>query len=90
MKAREFIKNSGCAIHRKEYRIMMYLPNQISWQEEYTALRECITLGIPTICLIDTNCNFCINIVVERILHCVLTSNNGYDARQVKGSFIID
>lgn len=26
-------------------------------QEEYTALRECITLGIPTICLIDTNCD---------------------------------
>uniref|UniRef100_UPI0030DF3D99 ribosomal protein S2 n=1 Tax=Myosurus apetalus TaxID=2071495 RepID=UPI0030DF3D99 len=24
---------------------------------EYTALRECITLGIPTICLIDTNCD---------------------------------
>jgi small subunit ribosomal protein S2 len=24
-------------------------------QEEYTALRECITLGIPTISLIDTN-----------------------------------
>nr|YP_010454276.1 ribosomal protein S2 [Thesium chinense]QYF09465.1 ribosomal protein S2 [Thesium chinense] len=26
-------------------------------QEEYTALRECIVLGIPTICLIDTNCD---------------------------------
>uniref|UniRef100_A0A3Q7JXC8 Small ribosomal subunit protein uS2c n=1 Tax=Solanum lycopersicum TaxID=4081 RepID=A0A3Q7JXC8_SOLLC len=25
--------------------------------EEYTALRECITLGIPTICLTDTNCH---------------------------------
>nr|YP_009403401.1 ribosomal protein S2 [Downingia cuspidata]ASA34594.1 ribosomal protein S2 [Downingia cuspidata] len=25
--------------------------------EQYTALRECITLGIPTICLIDTNCD---------------------------------
>nr|YP_009435215.1 ribosomal protein S2 [Lobelia malowensis]ATG25217.1 ribosomal protein S2 [Lobelia malowensis] len=25
--------------------------------EEYTALQECITLGIPTICLIDTNCD---------------------------------
>ncbi|KAK3409208.1 hypothetical protein EUGRSUZ_J01354 [Eucalyptus grandis] len=32
---------------------MTGLPDQ---QEEYTALRECITLGIPTICLIDTNC----------------------------------
>nr|YP_010361252.1 ribosomal protein S2 [Cratoxylum pruniflorum]UER39337.1 ribosomal protein S2 [Cratoxylum cochinchinense]UIF91988.1 ribosomal protein S2 [Cratoxylum cochinchinense]UNQ86812.1 ribosomal protein S2 [Cratoxylum pruniflorum] len=29
----------------------------IDQQEEYTALRECITLGIPTICLIDTNCD---------------------------------
>nr|YP_009895480.1 ribosomal protein S2 [Diptychocarpus strictus]QKK41939.1 ribosomal protein S2 [Diptychocarpus strictus] len=29
----------------------------IDQQEEYTALRECITLGIPTISLIDTNCN---------------------------------
>ena len=27
----------------------------VDQQEEYTALRECITLGIPTICLIDTN-----------------------------------
>lgn len=26
-------------------------------QREYIALRECITLGIPTICLIDTNCD---------------------------------
>nr|YP_009670959.1 ribosomal protein S2 [Passiflora arbelaezii]QCX30270.1 ribosomal protein S2 [Passiflora arbelaezii] len=26
-------------------------------KEEYTALQECITLGIPTICLIDTNCD---------------------------------
>nr|YP_010195201.1 ribosomal protein S2 [Flagellaria indica]UAA82183.1 ribosomal protein S2 [Flagellaria indica]ULQ65834.1 ribosomal protein S2 [Flagellaria indica]ULQ65920.1 ribosomal protein S2 [Flagellaria indica] len=26
-------------------------------QEEYTALRECAILGIPTICLIDTNCD---------------------------------
>nr|YP_010186945.1 ribosomal protein S2 [Dasymalla teckiana]QVL24642.1 ribosomal protein S2 [Dasymalla teckiana] len=25
--------------------------------EEYRALQECITLGIPTICLIDTNCD---------------------------------
>nr|YP_009540107.1 ribosomal protein S2 [Lunaria rediviva]AYQ22110.1 ribosomal protein S2 [Lunaria rediviva] len=29
----------------------------IDQQEEYTALRESITLGIPTISLIDTNCN---------------------------------
>nr|WBR76374.1 ribosomal protein S2 [Ceratostigma minus]WBR76456.1 ribosomal protein S2 [Ceratostigma minus] len=29
----------------------------VDQQEEYRALRECITLGIPTICLIDTNCD---------------------------------
>ncbi|KAL9419529.1 hypothetical protein AB3S75_037315 [Citrus x aurantiifolia] len=29
----------------------------VDQQEEYTALRECITLGILTICLIDTNCD---------------------------------
>ncbi|CAK9187557.1 unnamed protein product, partial [Ilex paraguariensis] len=29
----------------------------VEQHEEYTALRECITLGIPTICLIDTNCD---------------------------------
>nr|QFV18811.1 ribosomal protein S2 [Ceratocephala falcata] len=29
----------------------------VDQQGEYTALRECITLGIPTICLIDTNCD---------------------------------
>nr|YP_010362441.1 ribosomal protein S2 [Euphorbia schlechtendalii]UNS16231.1 ribosomal protein S2 [Euphorbia schlechtendalii] len=27
----------------------------VDQQKEYMALRECITLGIPTICLIDTN-----------------------------------
>ncbi|KAL9171807.1 hypothetical protein ABFS82_03G004500 [Erythranthe guttata] len=27
----------------------------VDQHEEYTALRECITLRIPTICLIDTN-----------------------------------
>nr|YP_009671297.1 ribosomal protein S2 [Passiflora affinis]QCX30593.1 ribosomal protein S2 [Passiflora affinis] len=26
-------------------------------QKDYTALRECITMGIPTICLVDTNCD---------------------------------
>ncbi|KAL1101945.1 hypothetical protein V6Z11_D05G330800, partial [Gossypium hirsutum] len=37
---------------------MMRLPNIViivDQQEEYTTLREFITLGIPTICLIDTN-----------------------------------
>nr|CAD45096.2 ribosomal protein S2 [Amborella trichopoda] len=29
----------------------------VDHQEEYTAIRECLTLGIPTICLIDTNCD---------------------------------
>nr|YP_009522772.1 ribosomal protein S2 [Vicia sepium]AXQ37201.1 ribosomal protein S2 [Vicia sepium] len=29
----------------------------VDQQDEYTALQECITLGIPTICLIDTNCD---------------------------------
>ena len=29
----------------------------VDQHEEYTALQECITLGIPTICLIDTNCD---------------------------------
>ncbi|KAL1340338.1 hypothetical protein HN51_026737 [Arachis hypogaea] len=29
----------------------------VDQQEEYTALRKCITLGIPMICLIDTNCD---------------------------------
>ena len=29
----------------------------VDQHKEYTALQECITLGIPTICLIDTNCD---------------------------------
>nr|QXX99991.1 ribosomal protein S2 [Allium semenovii] len=29
----------------------------VDQQKEYTALRECAILGIPTICLIDTNCD---------------------------------
>nr|CUR01333.1 rps2 [Acacia cerastes] len=28
----------------------------VDQQEEYMTLQECITVGIPTICLIDTNC----------------------------------
>lgn len=40
--------------------LLQLVPVFLEWidqQEEYTALRECITLGIPTICLIDTNCD---------------------------------
>nr|YP_009229467.1 ribosomal protein S2 [Aquilaria sinensis]YP_009459428.1 ribosomal protein S2 [Aquilaria yunnanensis]YP_009562051.1 ribosomal protein S2 [Aquilaria malaccensis]YP_009672554.1 ribosomal protein S2 [Aquilaria crassna]YP_009993130.1 ribosomal protein S2 [Aquilaria beccariana]YP_009993399.1 ribosomal protein S2 [Aquilaria rostrata]YP_009993488.1 ribosomal protein S2 [Aquilaria subintegra]YP_010427332.1 ribosomal protein S2 [Aquilaria agallochum]YP_010427426.1 ribosomal protein S2 [Aquilaria c len=29
----------------------------VEQQKEYTALRECIALGLPTICLVDTNCD---------------------------------
>nr|YP_010850203.1 ribosomal protein S2 [Lobelia zeylanica]WGH11702.1 ribosomal protein S2 [Lobelia zeylanica] len=29
----------------------------VDQHKDYTALRECITLGIPTICLVDTNCD---------------------------------
>nr|BDR61641.1 ribosomal protein S2 [Erycibe henryi] len=29
----------------------------VDQHKDYMALRECITLGIPTICLIDTNCD---------------------------------
>nr|YP_010479118.1 ribosomal protein S2 [Berberis aquifolium]YP_010480218.1 ribosomal protein S2 [Berberis pinnata]UVJ66893.1 ribosomal protein S2 [Berberis aquifolium]UVJ68193.1 ribosomal protein S2 [Berberis pinnata] len=29
----------------------------VDQQAEYKVLRECVTLGIPTICLIDTNCD---------------------------------
>nr|YP_009436525.1 ribosomal protein S2 [Cyphia dentariifolia]ATG26800.1 ribosomal protein S2 [Cyphia dentariifolia] len=29
----------------------------VDQHKEYTVLRECITLGIPTICVIDTNCD---------------------------------
>ncbi|KAF8098596.1 hypothetical protein N665_0263s0025 [Sinapis alba] len=34
-----------------------YIVIIIDQQEQYTSLREFITLGIPTISLIDTNCN---------------------------------
>ncbi|RYQ99116.1 hypothetical protein Ahy_B07g086984 [Arachis hypogaea] len=34
-----------------------YIVIIVDQQEEYTALRECITLGISTIFLIDTNCD---------------------------------
>jgi small subunit ribosomal protein S2 len=29
----------------------------IDQQKEFIVIQECITLGIPTICLIDTDCN---------------------------------
>ncbi|KAG6539756.1 hypothetical protein Mapa_018912 [Marchantia paleacea] len=29
----------------------------IDQQKEFTAIQECITLGIPTICLVDTDCD---------------------------------
>ncbi|KAL5560541.1 hypothetical protein UlMin_036752 [Ulmus minor] len=40
--------------------LLVWLPDIviiIDQQEEYMALQECITLGIPTICLINTNCD---------------------------------
>jgi small subunit ribosomal protein S2 len=41
-------------------RYMTKLPDIViivDQQHEITALKECITLGIPTICLVDTNCD---------------------------------
>nr|YP_009041044.1 ribosomal protein S2 [Tetraphis pellucida]AIB08529.1 ribosomal protein S2 [Tetraphis pellucida]QZJ47976.1 ribosomal protein S2 [Tetraphis pellucida] len=41
-------------------RYMTRLPDiviVIDQQKELTAIQECITLGIPTICLVDTDCN---------------------------------
>jgi small subunit ribosomal protein S2 len=39
---------------------MTSLPNIviiIYQQKKFTSIQECITRGIPTICLVDTNCN---------------------------------
>jgi small subunit ribosomal protein S2 len=41
-------------------RYMRDLPDLViivDQQQEYTALQECIKLGIPTICLVDTDCD---------------------------------
>lgn len=41
-------------------RYMTTLPDiviVIDQRKEFTAIRECITLGIPTICLVDTDCD---------------------------------
>nr|YP_010210824.1 ribosomal protein S2 [Paraboea dictyoneura]UBD08708.1 ribosomal protein S2 [Paraboea dictyoneura] len=64
-------KRDAAMLKRQLYRLQTYLggigikymtglPDVViivDQHEEYTALRECITLGIPTICLIDTNCD---------------------------------
>ncbi|XP_049378198.1 30S ribosomal protein S2, chloroplastic [Solanum stenotomum] len=62
-------KRDAAMLKRQLSRLQTYLggikymtrvPNIIiivDQHEEYTALRECITLGIPTICLTDTNCD---------------------------------
>ncbi|KAH1091136.1 hypothetical protein J1N35_018393 [Gossypium stocksii] len=49
---------SHLQIYLGRIKYMTKLPNSViivDQQDEYTALRECITLGIPTICLINTN-----------------------------------
>jgi small subunit ribosomal protein S2 len=43
-----------------EIKYMMSLPDIViimDQQKKFTAIQECITLGIPTICLVDTDCN---------------------------------
>nr|YP_009108431.1 ribosomal protein S2 [Genlisea margaretae]CDI43991.1 ribosomal protein S2 [Genlisea margaretae] len=62
-------KRDAATVKRQLYRLQTYLGGIkymtglpdiviiVDQHEEYTALRECITLGIPTISLIDTNCD---------------------------------
>nr|BAB72239.1 ribosomal protein subunit 2 [Cistanche tubulosa] len=62
-------RRDSAVVKRQLYRLQTYLGGIkymtrlpdiviiVDQHEEYTALRECITLGIPTICLIDTNCD---------------------------------
>ncbi|EPS73181.1 hypothetical protein M569_01576 [Genlisea aurea] len=62
-------KRDAAMVKRQLYRLQTYLGGIkymtglpdiviiVDQHEEYTALRECITLGIPTISLIDTNCD---------------------------------
>nr|YP_010891137.1 ribosomal protein S2 [Peperomia cookiana]YP_010891192.1 ribosomal protein S2 [Peperomia latifolia]WJK72587.1 ribosomal protein S2 [Peperomia cookiana]WJK72642.1 ribosomal protein S2 [Peperomia latifolia] len=68
-KLKHLPKRDAAMLKRKLYHLQTYLGGIkymtglpdiviiVDQQEEYTALRECITLGIPTICLIDTNCD---------------------------------
>ncbi|KAL6312159.1 hypothetical protein AAG906_021968 [Vitis piasezkii] len=50
-------KRDAAMLKRQLSHLQTYLGGIKYMTEEYTALRECITLGIPTICLIDTNCD---------------------------------
>ncbi|PIN01026.1 Mitochondrial/chloroplast ribosomal protein S2 [Handroanthus impetiginosus] len=62
-------KRDAAVMKRQLFRLQTYLGGikYMTWlpdiviivdqHQEYTALLECITLGIPTICLIDTNCD---------------------------------
>ncbi|KAI3925439.1 hypothetical protein MKW92_031400 [Papaver armeniacum] len=67
LQKRDFI--NATMLKRKLYHLQTYLGGIkymkglpdiviiVDQQEEYTALRECVTLEIPTIFLIDTNCD---------------------------------
>ncbi|TYH16097.1 hypothetical protein ES288_A05G091500v1 [Gossypium darwinii] len=49
-------KTGDSTVFRKEMQTrLLDIVIIVDQKEEYTALRECITLGIPTICLIDRN-----------------------------------
>nr|YP_008994509.1 ribosomal protein S2 [Hypseocharis bilobata]AGV02937.1 ribosomal protein S2 [Hypseocharis bilobata]AKF43145.1 30S ribosomal protein S2 [Hypseocharis bilobata] len=64
LRKRDAAKLKRQLVHLQKYlggvKYMTRLPDiviVIDQHDEITALRECITLGIPTICLIDTNCD---------------------------------
>jgi small subunit ribosomal protein S2 len=69
MVRRNLLKRDAARLKRKLSHLQTYLGGIkymtaipdiviiIDQHKEYTALRECIILGIPTICLIDTNCD---------------------------------
>nr|YP_009450255.1 ribosomal protein S2 [Burmannia nepalensis]AOV93988.1 ribosomal protein S2 [Burmannia nepalensis] len=68
-KFNRFTKRDAAMLNRKLFSLQTFLGGIkymtelpdiaiiVDQHEEYKALKECVILGIPTICLIDTNCD---------------------------------
>ena len=76
---------------------MKHLPDivvVVDQKREATAIQECIKLGIPTICILDTNCNpelvdipipanddaiRSIKLIISKIADAIIEGNNGHE-----------
>lgn len=83
--------------HLDGIKTMKHLPDIVvivDQKREATAIQECIKLGIPTICILDTNCNpelvdipipanddaiRSIKLIISKIADAIIEGNNGHN-----------